>query len=145
VGWLAKSDERDNIGQSLDELHLTPAEDAYLRSIEAKWADDGRGLSLQYLVDRWTGIVEQVETGYRWSIDEYRNDLDARRILHRDVWENAPDGLKAKIDALLHDLDKRFLAATREASKFKWTGMQWDRVPIIDGATYEEMRWIHRY
>lgn len=65
-----------------------------------------------YLLDRWTKIVAEVETGYRGLFDEYLNDMDAREILD-ELATYASDGEWAEVEARLPSLDDRFRAATR--------------------------------
>ncbi len=52
------------------------------------------------LIDRWGKFVAEVERGYRFGLEDYRNDLDLRGII-------AMLGL----DAEVADLDRRFEAA----------------------------------
>ena len=49
------------------------------------------------LVDRWRKFVEEVEHGYKFGLEDYRNDLDLRGII-------ALVGL----DDEVRDLDRRF-------------------------------------
>ena len=65
-----------------------------------------------YLLDRWTKIVAEVETGYRRLFDEYLNDMDARKIID-ELATYASDDEWAEVEALLPSLDDRFHAATR--------------------------------
>src|SRR5579862_6079863 len=49
------------------------------------------------LVRRWKEFVEQVERGYSLGIEDYRNDLDIRAIIHKAGAE----------DEAVHALDTR--------------------------------------
>lgn len=51
------------------------------------------------LIDRWAKFVAEVERGYRFGLEDYRNDLDLRGII-------AMLGLDAEVS----DLDRRFEA-----------------------------------
>ncbi len=51
------------------------------------------------LIDRWRKFVEEVERGYKFGLEDYRNDLDLRGII-------AMFGL----DHQVRDLDLRFEA-----------------------------------
>jgi hypothetical protein len=51
------------------------------------------------LLDRWAKFVAEVENGYRFGLEDYRNDLDLRAII-------AMLGLDAEVS----DLDRRFEA-----------------------------------
>jgi hypothetical protein len=65
-----------------------------------------------YLLDRWTKIVDQIETGYRGILYEYLNDMDARRIID-ELATYATDDEWDEVEAVLPSLDERFHAATR--------------------------------
>ena len=51
------------------------------------------------LIDCWRKFVEEAERGYRFGLEDYRNDLDLRGILRL-----------AGLDADVADLDRRFEA-----------------------------------
>ena len=63
----------------------------------------------QGLIDRWRKFVEEVERGYRFTIYDYRNDLDLRGII-------ALVGL----DAEVADLDRRLEAMLIHREKRVW-------------------------
>jgi hypothetical protein len=63
------------------------------------------------LIRRWENLVEDVETGYRFTIDDYTNDLSIREIIDRIADATNPR-LKAKLLSLLAPLDERFTEAT---------------------------------
>lgn len=51
------------------------------------------------LVERWRGFVESVERGYRFGLDDYRNDLDLRSMI-----------AEAGLAEAVRDTDLRFRA-----------------------------------
>ena len=63
----------------------------------------------QGLIDRWRKFVEEVESGYKLGLEDYRNDLDLRAILRM-----------LGLDAELQDLDKRFEAALTHRDTRVW-------------------------
>lgn len=59
------------------------------------------------LIERWRKFVEEVERGYKFGLEDYRNDLDLRGIiamlgLEDEVWE-----LDQRFEAMLTDREKR--------------------------------------
>lgn len=90
-------------------------------------------ISLEYLAERWTRFVAEVEQGYRATIYDYTNDLSVR-----DLWEDlllrVPQPLRAKLLVMLTPWDDRFYEATRPVVKPLHTGAEagrhwWFRVP----------------
>src|SRR5580658_8711939 len=63
----------------------------------------------QGLIHRWGKFVAEVERGYRFGLEDYRNDLDLRGII-------AMLGL----DAEVADLDRRFQALLTHRDKRVW-------------------------
>ena len=61
------------------------------------------------LIERWRKFVGEVERGYRFGLEDYRNDLDLRGIL-------AMLGL----DAEVADLDRRFEALLTHRDTRVW-------------------------
>lgn len=61
------------------------------------------------LIERWRKFIEEVERGYRFGLEDYRNDLDLRGII-------AMLGL----DAEVADLDRRFEAHLTARDKRVW-------------------------
>ena len=72
-----------------------------------------------YLLDGWTKIVAEVETGYRGLFDEYLNDMDVRRIID-GLATHASDDEWDRVEALLPSLDERVHAATRPVEACIW-------------------------
>ncbi|MGD0438937.1 MAG: hypothetical protein ABSB86_20945 [Bryobacteraceae bacterium] len=67
------------------------------------------------LIERWRRFVEAVERGYKFGLEDYRNDLDTRGIL-------AMVGL----DAEVQDLDGRFQAMLTDRDKRVWESFAGD-------------------
>lgn len=62
------------------------------------------------LISRWAKFVDQVERGYRFGLEDYRNDLDLRGIL--DLIDASGDDLDA--------LDERFRQALTATDVRVW-------------------------
>jgi hypothetical protein len=61
------------------------------------------------LIGRWAKFVADVEGGYRFGLEDYRNDLDLRGII-------AMLGLDAEVS----DLDRRFESLLTHREKRVW-------------------------
>lgn len=61
------------------------------------------------LIERWGKFVAEVERGYRFGLEDYRNDLDLRGII-------AMLGLDAEVG----DLDRRFESLLTHRDKRVW-------------------------
>ena len=61
------------------------------------------------LIERWRKFVEQVEHGYKFGLEDYRNDLDIRGIV-----------AMAGLDSEVADLDRRFEALLTDREKRLW-------------------------
>jgi hypothetical protein len=59
------------------------------------------------LVLRWQRFVEQVERGYKFGLEEYRNDLDVRAILALAGADEDVRGLDERFRAQLTATDVR--------------------------------------
>ena len=55
----------------------------------------------QGLIGRWRKFVEQVEVGYRFGLDDYRNDLDIRTLIWVAGLENEVSREDERLRALL--------------------------------------------
>ena len=62
------------------------------------------------LIGRWREFVDAVEKGYKFGIEDYRNDLDIRMILKRARVETAE----------VRELDERLKALLKPAKKRVW-------------------------
>jgi len=67
------------------------------------------------LIDRWRRFVEEVEHGYKFGLEDYRNDLDLRGII-------ALFGL----DDDVRDLDQRFEALLTNRTARVWESSSGD-------------------
>ena len=61
------------------------------------------------LIERWLKFVESVERGYKFGLEDYRNDLDLRGIISM-----------LGLDADVRDLDERFQALLTERDRRVW-------------------------
>jgi hypothetical protein len=61
------------------------------------------------LIQEWTRFVEEAERGYRFGLEDYRNDLDLRGILSL-----------VDLDAEVRDLDRRFEALLTNRTTRVW-------------------------
>ncbi|SRR5579871_1381710 len=61
------------------------------------------------LIERWRHFVEEAEKGYRFGLEDYRNDLDVRGILRL-----------VGLDGQVAELDQRFEALLTDRSKRVW-------------------------
>ena len=87
------------------------------------------GATLGSLLQEWGRFVTAVERGYDDSIYEYTNDLSVRARLDR-VIAGASAGLRAQLERALAEDDRRFTAATEEATKPLGEEWWWRRVPL---------------
>jgi hypothetical protein len=61
------------------------------------------------LIERWRRFVEEVESGYKLGLEDYRNDLDVRGILRM-----------LELDAEVQDMDQRLESALTDRTKRVW-------------------------
>ncbi|HTW67804.1 MAG TPA: hypothetical protein VME17_24485 [Bryobacteraceae bacterium] len=59
------------------------------------------------LIERWRKFVEEAERGYRFGLEDYRNDLDLRGIIAMLNLDTEVAGLDSRFEALLTARDKR--------------------------------------
>ncbi len=59
------------------------------------------------LIDRWRKFVESVERGYKFGLEDYRNDLDLRGIIAMLGLDDEVRDLDSRLEALLVSRDKR--------------------------------------
>ncbi len=59
------------------------------------------------LIERWRKFVEEVECGYKFGLEEYRNDLDLRGILSMLGLDEQVQDLDQRFEALLIDREGR--------------------------------------
>lgn len=71
-------------------------------------------VTLMGLLDSWSGLVEEVESGYEESVYEYANDVDSRAILDR-VGASARPEVREALLRWLRPWDERYETATSRA------------------------------
>ena len=59
------------------------------------------------LIDRWRKFVEEVEHGYRFGLEDYRNDLDLRGVIAMLGMDSEVAELDRRFEAMLTARDKR--------------------------------------
>jgi hypothetical protein len=59
------------------------------------------------LIDRWRKFVEEVEHGYKFGLEDYRNDLDLRGIIAMLGMDAEVATLDRRFEALLIARDRR--------------------------------------
>ena len=59
------------------------------------------------LIDRWRKFVEEVERGYKFGLEDYRNDLDLRGIIAHAGLDSEVSELDLRFEALLIDRETR--------------------------------------
>jgi len=59
------------------------------------------------LIERWGKFVAEVECGYRFGLEDYRNDLDLRGIIAMLGLDSEVSHLDRRFEALLTHRDKR--------------------------------------
>jgi hypothetical protein len=59
------------------------------------------------LIERWAKFVAEVERGYKFGLEDYRNDLDLRGIISMLGMEEEVTELDKRLEALLSHRDKR--------------------------------------
>jgi hypothetical protein len=59
------------------------------------------------LIRRWRQFVEEVERGYRFGLEDYRNDLDVRGILALLSLDQEVADYDARLEPLLTERDRR--------------------------------------
>lgn len=61
---------------------------------------------LEGLIAAWAMTADEVAGGYRFGLDDYRNDVDARQLIE-DVLPRAPDEARDALRAAVELLDER--------------------------------------
>ena len=70
---------------------------------------------LNGLLDAWENLIDEIETEYKLSLDDYLDEVDVRQII-----SEIPVPLTPAQEGRLHALDLRFKAATGETRKCIW-------------------------
>jgi hypothetical protein len=99
-----------------------------------EWAK--RPLTAEDLLAQWQRAVQEVESGYPASIDEYLFDLSQVRDLLEKFMTDLPETLQTKLRVRVDELDGRFVEATipdtnrrLEEVVTPGSGYWWTRVP----------------
>jgi hypothetical protein len=74
---------------------------------------------LEGLVAAWDRTTKAAARGATDDLDAWRNDVDARQILH-EVWPVATEAQRAGVEAQLALADRRFRRATRWGPVSVW-------------------------
>jgi hypothetical protein len=92
---------------------------------------------IEYLVRWWERVVEAVESGYLGILDEYINDLSARRIIH-EIWPLTSAEQQIRFGPRLEKADALFEASTETVEKSFSLGVRRrpDRYPPM-------IRWLY--
>jgi len=75
--------------------------------------------SLAKRVARWAKIVESLERGWRFDLDDWLNDMDLRQLIHEGWPLYGPDE-KAEVEATIKRADSFFLGHAVDAGKCLW-------------------------
>jgi hypothetical protein len=59
------------------------------------------------LIERWRKFVGEVEHGYKFGLEDYRNDLDLRGIISMLGMDEEVSELDKRLEALLIEREKR--------------------------------------
>lgn len=88
------------------------------------------------LLDRWMGLVAAAEDGYRWTIDEYLNEVTARDVLEAaptdSVIESEPEVQEMR--RRVEDADNRLRAVLRTDVEIGDHGQPWWRRGVLSRA-----------
>lgn len=135
-------------------FHLTEADRAHLAPILERLSEVARSpMTLEYLLERWLLFVSEVGRGYRYTIDDYTNDVSVRDLLE-EIMRDVPGPLREKIYDQVKLLDKRFYESTRPVARplqpplavfypqlKENPGLWWFRVPEkVDGELEKDLR-----
>jgi len=130
-------------------INLSPEDCERIRArlSQSKWVDaEGKSVDspepgeyLLGLIDAWSKIVEEIASGYEFTIYDYTNDLSVRDEI-AEMMQALTDNGKKALAELVDPIDERFKEATREIpisvlhpsetpSDYWW----WYRVPTEPG------------
>ena len=79
---------------------------------------------LDYLVRNWARVASDVHRGSTWMIEEWENDLDARKIIH-ELLRDVPEAAVIRPEVEL--ADSRFRAGVRATEECVWGQINADR------------------
>jgi hypothetical protein len=66
------------------------------------------------LIERWRKFVGEVEHGYKFGLEDYRNDLDLRGIISMLGMDQEVSELDKRFEALLIEREKRIWESSGE-------------------------------
>ena len=66
------------------------------------------------LVERWRNFVAEVERGYRFGLEDYRNDLDLRAVIRLVGLDSEVAEADARFESLLTARDRRVWESSGE-------------------------------
>lgn len=79
----------------------------------------GKREDLAARVARWAKIVEALEQGWRFDLDDWLNDMDLRQLIH-EGWPLYDQDEKGAVEEAIRRADSHFLLHTVEAGKCLW-------------------------
>lgn len=85
--------------------------DNAMRSLRAEWGF-AASFTIANLLERWTKLVNDVESGYSLSLPDYTNDLALRDALC-EIVKCVPERLSRELSHFLEPWDERFQFATK--------------------------------
>ncbi|WP_327151037.1 hypothetical protein [Nocardia sp. NBC_01329] len=86
--------------------------------------DGEQAPSLNYLLARWRGLVNEAEEAYPWCASEFSNDLYCRDMLG-EVWPLLPPRARRIVQPDLDRIDERYRRATVPWPGRPEDGAQW--------------------
>jgi hypothetical protein len=120
---------------NLDSLGLTAEELDTVNQFNERFAQRRHRITAETLLATWIALIQEVESGYAGSIDDYANDLASRDHL-QELIRIAQPSLRSKLEEVLEPWDERFRASTtddggRALSRFFniKDGWWWQRAP----------------
>jgi hypothetical protein len=95
---------------------------------------------LEGMVERWENAVASIEQRSGYAVEEYRNSLDGRRILH-EVFTLASADQQDVMRERVAAADDRFRSITSESAECVWGST----VAARRGYTREQHWWYYRW
>jgi hypothetical protein len=98
-------------------IELSPGEVAEVAAVVERFARGARRpITLDYLYQRWSDFVREVECGYDATIYDYTNDLSVRDMFEA-ILSRVRVSTREKLITGLQPWDARFDQATTEAAR----------------------------
>ena len=99
--------------------------ESVLAAMRAMTAAGWRDATLNEQLDAWFALVQQIETGYTMTVDDYTNDLAVRAWLER-VLPMLTQTLQDRLGSRLSPVDDRFrLATVQPKHRMPGAGLEW--------------------